>query len=89
LIDWFSGTPGLNDRLHVQTGQEKVQSILLEHCLAMHPGMPDRFSQLILQVPELRLMANQGEDFLYYKHLTGAASTTTLLMELLLAKRKC
>ena len=85
----FSATPGLNDRQHVQTGQDKVQSILLDHCLATHPGMPERFSQLVLQVPELRLMANQGEDYLYYKHMTCAISDTTLLMELLLAKRKC
>ncbi|GAV07700.1 hypothetical protein RvY_17509 [Ramazzottius varieornatus] len=82
------GAHGLNERSHVQNGQDRVRGLLLEHCLSAYPQTPERYTQLLNLLPEIRLMANQGEEYLYYKHLTGSASTTTLLMELLLARRK-
>ena len=38
-------------------------------------------------LPDLRDMAQRGEDFLYFKHMQGHAPHHTLLMEMLLAKR--
>ena len=38
-------------------------------------------------LPDLREMAQRGEDFLYFKHMQGHAPHHTLLMEMLLAKR--
>ena len=47
----------------------------------------DKFNQLLSLLPDLREMAQRGEDFLYFKHMQGHAPHHTLLMEMLLAKR--
>lgn len=39
-------------------------------------------------LPELHYIADNGEKYLYYKHINGAAPTQTLLMEMLHTKRK-
>lgn len=39
-------------------------------------------------LPDLRVIAIRGEDFLYSKHRAGAAPSKTLLMEMLHAKRR-
>lgn len=48
----------------------------------------DKFGQVMGQLPQLRLLTTRGEEFLYFKHLSGSAPTQTLLMEMLHAKRK-
>ncbi len=48
----------------------------------------DKFNQLLNLLPDLREMAQRGEDFLYFKHMQGHAPHHTLLMEMLLAKKK-
>ena len=48
----------------------------------------DKYNQLVNLLPELRSMAQRGEDFLYYKHMQGNAPTATLLMEMLTAKKR-
>lgn len=49
--------------------------------------LQDKFNQLLSLLPDLREMAQRGEDFLYFKHMQGHAPHHTLLMEMLLAKR--
>ena len=39
-------------------------------------------------MPEVRSMAQRGEDFLYFKHMQGNAPHATPLMEMLTAKRR-
>ena len=48
----------------------------------------DKFNQLLSLLPDLREMAQRGEDFLYFKHMQGNAPTQTLLMEMLHAKKR-
>jgi hypothetical protein len=52
------------------------------------PASQDKFNQLLSLLPELREMAQRGEDFLYFKHMQGNAPTQTLLMEMLHAKKR-
>lgn len=48
----------------------------------------DKFNRLMAVLPDLRVIAIRGEDFLYSKHRAGAAPSKTLLMEMLHAKRR-
>ena len=48
----------------------------------------EKYNQLLAQIPELRLMAQRGEDFLHLKHMQGnAPQDNTLLLEMVRAKR--
>jgi len=78
----------LNNRSHVQESSEQVHQILMEYCHNCYPNTPDKYNQLVNLLPELRSMAQRGEDFLYYKHMQGNAPTATLLMEMLTAKKR-
>ena len=48
----------------------------------------DKFTQLLKLLPDLKAMAQRGEDFLYFKHMQGNAPHATLLMEMLHAKKR-
>lgn len=48
----------------------------------------DKFNRLLSLLPDLRDMAQRGEDFLYFKHMQGNAPHQTLLMEMLVAKKR-
>lgn len=50
--------------------------------------MKDKFGQVLLRLPEIRLISIQGEEFLYYKHLSGEVPDQTLLLEMLHSKKK-
>lgn len=78
----------LNNRAHVQECSEQVHQILMEYCHSCYPNVPDKYNQLMNQIPELRSMAQRGEDFLYFKHMQGNAPHATLLMEMLHAKKR-
>jgi len=78
----------LNNRSHVQECSEQVHRILMEYCHNCYPNVPDKYNQLLSQIPELRSMAQRGEDFLYFKHMQGNAPHATLLMEMLHAKKR-
>merc|ERR1711962_622904 len=73
----------LNNKQHVQECSEQVHQILLEYCQTCYPNVPEKYNQLLAQIPELRSMAQRGEDFLYFKHMQGNAPHATLLMEML------
>ena len=72
----------------VQKCSEQVHQILLQHCQTCYPNVPEKYIQLLAQIPELRFMAQRGEDFLHLKHLQGNAPQATLLMEMLHAKKR-
>ena len=76
-----------NTRQQVHECSEQVHEILLEHCQTCYPNVPERYNQLLAQIPELRLMAQRGEDFLYSKHMQGKVSHDTFLLGMLLDKR--
>jgi len=78
----------LNNRKHVQDCFDQVRRVLLEYCVNCYPNIPDKFNQLLSLLPDLREMAQRGEDFLYFKHMQGNAPTQTLLMEMLHAKKR-
>merc|ERR1711936_553576 len=77
----------LRNRSHVQECHEQVRRTLHEYCINCYQSVPDKFNQLVNLLPDLRDMAQRGEDFLYFKHMQGHAPHHTLLMEMLLAKR--
>ena len=84
----FLNTCVARNRQHVNECSKQIHEILLEHCQTCYPNIPEKYNQLLAQIPELRLMARRGEDFLYSKHMQGNASHATLLMGMLLDNRR-
>jgi len=78
----------LNSRAHVQECSEQVHQILLEYSQSCYPTIPEKYNSLLSVIPELKSMAQRGEEYLYFKHIQGNAPHATLLMEMLLAKRR-
>ena len=68
------------------TNNLTVFSFLILSNLVQH--LKDKFNQLVSLLPDLREMAQRGEDFLYFKHMQGNAPHQTLLMEMLIAKKR-
>lgn len=79
---------GLENRQYVEQSQEKVNAALLEYCLSFYPEIKDKFSQILLRLPEIRLISIRMEEFLYFKHLNNQVPDQTLLTEMLHSKRK-
>ncbi|RWS27892.1 nuclear hormone receptor FTZ-F1-like protein, partial [Leptotrombidium deliense] len=79
---------GLSNFKLVQEAQEQTQHALLDYTLNFYPHVSDKFGQLVALFPQIRLLTMRGEEFLYFKHLSGSAPVQTLLMEMLHAKRK-
>ncbi|XP_060595768.1 nuclear receptor subfamily 5 group A member 2-like isoform X1 [Ruditapes philippinarum] len=72
----------------VESCQEKVQAVLMEYCVNFYPNVKDKFSQVLLRLPDIKLASMCGEEFLYSKHLSGELPEHTLLMEMLHSKKK-
>uniref|UniRef100_A0A2C9JH11 Uncharacterized protein n=1 Tax=Biomphalaria glabrata TaxID=6526 RepID=A0A2C9JH11_BIOGL len=79
---------GLENRNFIEQSQEKVNAALFEYCLLFYPEMTDKFSQLLMRLPEIRLISIRMEDFLYFKHMSNEVPDQTLLTEMLHAKRR-
>ncbi|XP_067279443.1 steroidogenic factor 1b isoform X3 [Pseudorasbora parva] len=79
----------LENQPYVESVYEQVNAALLEYTLYAYPQFPDRFSQILLRLPELRALSAQAEDYLCYKHLSGEVPCNNLLIEMLHAKRTC
>jgi len=77
----------LRNRSHVEECHNQVRNTLHEYSINCYQSVPDKFNQMLSLLPDLRDMAQRGEDFLYFKHMQGHAPHHTLLMEMLLAKR--
>lgn len=73
---------------HVKECHDQVRRTLHEYCVNCYQSVPDKFTKLLSLLPDLREMAQRGENFLYFKHMQGHAPHHTLLMEMLLAKRR-
>lgn len=78
----------LENRSFIEQSQEKVNAALFEYCLLFYPEMGDKFSQLLMRLPEIRLISIRIEDFLYFKHMSNEVPDQTLLTEMLHAKRR-
>lgn len=72
----------------VHEAQEQTKQVHLEYCLNNYPQMTDKFGQLYQMLPSLKLISTRGEEYLFYKHMSGSAPSQTLLMEMLHAKKK-
>uniref|UniRef100_A0A8B9H1S0 Nuclear receptor subfamily 5, group A, member 1a n=2 Tax=Astyanax mexicanus TaxID=7994 RepID=A0A8B9H1S0_ASTMX len=77
----------LENQVFVESVHEQVNSTLLEYTLNSYPQHLDRFSQLLLHLPELHALSSQAEDYLSSKHLSGEVPCNSLLIEMLHAKR--
>ncbi|XP_070176751.1 steroidogenic factor 1-like isoform X2 [Littorina saxatilis] len=78
----------LEHRGYVENCQEKVNAALLEYCLSFYPNLKDKFGQILLRLPEIRIISIRMEEFLYYKHLNNQVPDQTLLTEMLHSRRK-
>uniref|UniRef100_T1IY60 NR LBD domain-containing protein n=1 Tax=Strigamia maritima TaxID=126957 RepID=T1IY60_STRMM len=76
---------GLVNRKHVQEAHEQVKQALLDYSLNCY--QQDKFSKMLRLLPEVHMLSLRGEEYLYYKHLSGNAPVQTLLMEMLHAKK--
>ncbi|KAK8769945.1 hypothetical protein V5799_013590 [Amblyomma americanum] len=72
----------------VHEAQEQTKQVHLEYCLNNYPQITDKFGQLYQMLPNLKLISTRGEEYLFYKHMSGSAPSQTLLMEMLHAKKK-
>lgn len=63
-----------------------VESACLIFVIVCH--LQDKYQKMMDLIPELHFIADNGEKYLYFKHINGAAPTQTLLMEMLHTKRK-
>ncbi|CAB1318958.1 unnamed protein product [Coregonus sp. 'balchen'] len=79
----------LENQAFVEGVQEQVNGALLEYTMCAYPQYLDKFSQLLMRLPELKALSAQAEDYLCYKHLSGEVPCNNLLIEMLHAKRAC
>uniref|UniRef100_A0A7N8XYD3 Nuclear receptor subfamily 5 group A member 1 n=1 Tax=Mastacembelus armatus TaxID=205130 RepID=A0A7N8XYD3_9TELE len=79
----------LENQVFVEGVQEQVNGALLEYTLSTYPQFQEKFSQLVVRLPELRSLSTQAEDYLCYMHLSGEVPCNNLLIEMLHAKRAC
>uniref|UniRef100_A0A8C6TDR2 Nuclear receptor subfamily 5, group A, member 1a n=1 Tax=Neogobius melanostomus TaxID=47308 RepID=A0A8C6TDR2_9GOBI len=79
----------LENQAFVEGVQEQVNGALLEYTVSTYPQFQEKFSQLLLRLPELRALSTQAEDYLCYMHLNGEVPCNNLLIEMLHAKRAC
>ena len=63
-------------------------TVFISYFINLAQHLKDKFNQLVSLLPDLREMAQRGEDFLYFKHMQGNAPHQTLLMEMLIAKKR-
>nr|XP_006813239.1 PREDICTED: FTZ-F1-related protein isoform X2 [Saccoglossus kowalevskii] len=80
--------PGLQDNHAIRQFQEQIHAALLDYTMSNYPEVTEKFGQLLLRLPEIRQISLQGEEYLYYKHLSGEVPYNSLLMEMLHSKRK-
>ena len=85
---YFADVATLSNRGAVEQCQEKVNTTLLEYCSTFYQSIRDKFGQLLVRLPEIRLISLRAEDYLYFRHLSGDIQESTLLMEMLHSKRK-
>jgi hypothetical protein len=60
----------------------------MDYCNNFYPAIQDKFGQLLVRLPEIRLFSLRAEDYLYFQHISGNIPENTLLMEMLHSKRK-
>ncbi|XP_072517581.1 steroidogenic factor 1b [Salminus brasiliensis] len=89
LILFNPGVELLEKQAYVQSVAEQVSAALLDYTLWEYPLHPERFTQLLLRLPELRALSARAEDYLSSKHLSGEVPCSNLLIEMLHAKRAC
>lgn len=87
LLNGGGDIPNQENRQHVQECSKQMHQILMEYCHNCYPNVPDKYNRLLNQIPDLKSMAQRGEDFLYFKHIQGNAPHATLLMEMLTAQK--
>ncbi|XP_070531742.1 nuclear receptor subfamily 5 group A member 2-like isoform X2 [Ptychodera flava] len=80
--------PGVQDIHLIRGYQEQIHAALLDYTISNYPEVTEKFGQLLLRLPEIRQVSLLGEDYLYYKHLSGEVPYNSLLMEMLHSKRK-
>jgi len=87
LLNGGGEVPNEINRQHVQECSKEMHQILMEYCHNCYPNVPDKYNRLLNLIPDLKSMAQRGEDFLYFKHIQGNAPHATLLMEMLTAQK--
>lgn len=78
----------LQDKPIIDSCQDQISGALIDYTLHTYPQINDKFGMMLRLLPEIRQLAQKGEDYLYYKHLNGEVPFNSLLMEMLHSKRK-
>ena len=78
----------LSNLSHVMSSREQVSQILAQYNNNCYSNIPDKFNHILAVIPDLKQMAQHGVEYLYNMHIQGKAPHATLLMEMLLAKRR-
>ena len=84
---FIADVSGLDNRQYVEQSQEKVNAALLQYCLNFYPDMKDKFGQILLRLPEIRVISIRAEEYLYFRHLSGEVPDQTLLLEMLHSRK--
>lgn len=83
-----SDVRNLNNRGHVEESKDHVHQVLAEYAQNCYANIPEKYNSILAVIPELKHMAQRGVEYLYNMHVQGKAPHATLLMEMLLAKRR-
>ncbi|XP_068191746.1 nuclear receptor subfamily 5 group A member 2-like [Antennarius striatus] len=87
LILFNSGVNHLEDRPYVERVQEQIEGALMEYTSCSSSPLPGRVRHLLLYLSELRFLSTMAEDYLYCQHLSSEVPRSSLLTEMLYAKR--
>ncbi|XP_072016635.1 nuclear receptor subfamily 5 group A member 2-like isoform X2 [Amphiura filiformis] len=78
----------LQDKPIIDNCQDQISTAMLDYTMSTYPHINDKFGMMLRMLPDVRQLAQKGEDYLYYKHLNGEVPFNSLLMEMLHSKRK-
>lgn len=69
--------------LSVKQFQDCVSQMLMDYNASAYPDLPDKFSELLVRIPELQATSSLARNLLVDKDLSPYLSANSLLMELL------
>ena len=84
---FIADVSGLNNSQYVEESQEKVNAALLQYCLNFYPDMKDKFGQILMRLPEIRLISIRAEEYLHFRHISGEVPDQSLLIEMLHSRK--
>ena len=63
----------------LRLSKHSLTDIDLPSSLSPFSEPQDKFTQLLNLLPDLKVMAQRGEDFLYFKHMQASIAVSTII----------